>query len=110
MLLREVRKLPEAERKVIREKVRTIETLSAEDRSAFSAQLRGLVENASTDVERMERNLDRWEGMSRQEREAYREQMRKLRSMAPEERRALIEEWEARRRRREETPPRPSAQ
>ena len=106
VLVREVRKLPEVKRKAIRKSVRKIESLSPAERSEFSARLRGLLANASKDVERMERNLGRWEGMSKRERETYREQMRKLRSMSDEERREVLGEWESRRARREEAPAR----
>ncbi|MFK7895478.1 MAG: DUF3106 domain-containing protein [Myxococcota bacterium] len=100
ILVREFRKLPDGEREQIRDDVRRVDSLSPKERKAVSSKLRGLVTNASQDVDQIERNLDRWEGMSKKEREVYRKQMRKLRSMSEEDRKSLIKEWESRQKKR----------
>ena len=94
-LLRAVAERPEAERKALRRKVRRIDDLSPAERAAFVEELRTLIRGQGAEIERFERNRDRWEGMSEAERDEAREQMRKLRALSVEERRVLLEEMEA---------------
>jgi hypothetical protein len=53
-----------------------------------------MIRKVGPEVERLERNRRRWDGMSDAEREEFRGQMKKLRSMTPLERRALFAEME----------------
>ncbi len=93
-ILREAARLPFAERRVLRERLRRLDELAPAERAALVTELEGLRERAGEDVERFERNLDRWEKLSEADRERYRAQMQRLREMSVEERRRLLEEWE----------------
>jgi len=94
MLLRAAAELPEAERNALRKQVSRIDDLSPDDRQAFIAELKEMIRKVGPEVERLERNRRRWDGMSDAEREEFRGQMKKLRSMTPLERRALFAEME----------------
>lgn len=87
-------RLPRAERRALGERLRRVDSLAPDERAALVTELEGLLARANEDVERFERNLDRWEGLSEAERDRYRDQMRRLRAMPPEERERLLEEWE----------------
>ncbi len=93
-ILREAARLPFEERRSLRERLRRLDELAPAERAALDAELAGLRERAGDDVERFERNLDRWEKLSEADRERYRAQMQRLREMSVEERSRLLEEWE----------------
>lgn len=93
-IVREAMRLPFDERRALRERLRRIDELAPDERSALVAELEGLLERANDDVDRLERNLDRWEKLSEAERERYRAQMRRLQEMPFEERQRLLDEWE----------------
>lgn len=93
-ILRQAMQLPFAERRALRERLRRIDALGPEERRDLVAELEVLRSRADPDLERLERNLDRWEKLSEADRERYRAQMQKLRSMPIEERQRLLDEWE----------------
>ncbi len=95
MLLRAAAELPESDRKRLRRNIRGIDDLEPAERRAFLDELRDLVEGQAGEVERFQRNRERWRDMSDAERDEAREQMNKLREMSVEERRALLREMEA---------------
>src|SRR5690606_3486693 len=76
-ILRAASRLPRAERRALGAKLRRVDALAPGERAALVAELEGLLAQANEDVERFERNLDRWEGLSEAERERHREQMRR---------------------------------
>jgi len=94
-LLRAAAALPGDERTALRRRLRGIDALDAAERQALVAELRAMIRGQEAEIERFERNRDRWEGMSEAERQEAREQMKKLRAMSVEERRALLREMEA---------------
>jgi hypothetical protein len=94
-LVRAVAALPEEERKAIRERIRGIDALEPSAREAFVEALRERIRGQEAEIERFRRNRDRWEGMSEAERREARKQMKKLRAMSVEERRALLRKMEA---------------
>ena len=61
---------------------------------AAAVELEGLRDRADPEIERLERNLDRWEKLSEADRERFRAQMQRLRDMPIEERQRLLDEWE----------------
>ena len=94
-LVRAVAALPEEERKALRKRLRGIDALEPPARRAFVDELRERIRGQEAEIERFRRNRDRWEGMSEAERREAREQMKKLRAMSVEERRALLRKMEA---------------
>ena len=66
---------------------------------AFVGELEAMIQSRSGEIERFERNRERWRDMSEAEREEAREQMKRLREMSVEERRELLREMEAAKRR-----------
>ena len=103
LLVRAVARLPEQERESLRDRLRRIDDLAVPERQALVAELARLIEAQSSEVERLERNRHRWEALSEDDKQEYRAQMQRLRSMSLEERRALLEEME--KRQRSEPPP-----
>jgi hypothetical protein len=97
-IARQAMRLPAEERRALRERLRGFDALAPDERRALVAELEGLLARADEDIARFERNLGRWEQLSEAERERYRERLRRLRALPPEERRALLEEWERSRR------------
>jgi len=94
VLLRAAAALPEAERKVLRERIAGIDDLEPAERARLIADLEQMIEAYAREVDRLERNTGRWQDMSAAERAEVREQMQRLREMSIEERRALLEEME----------------
>jgi hypothetical protein len=94
ILLRAAAGLPEAERDSLRRGVARIDDREVPERRALIAELHNLIEGESGNIERLERNKDRWEGLSEADRNEYRAQMERLRAMSLEERRALLAEME----------------
>lgn len=94
ILLRAAVELPPTERKLLRERIARIDDLEAKERAVLIAEIESMIAGYSREVDRLERNKDRWKDMSEAEREEAREQMQRLRSMSVEERRALLEEME----------------
>lgn len=94
LLLRAAAELPREEQESLRERVGAIDDLEPAERKQLIGELEGLIRAFDGEAERIERNRERWEGMSEAEREEYRAQMKRLRSMSVEERRALFEEME----------------
>lgn len=93
-ILREARSLPRAERRALGRRILRAESLAPAQREALAAELTVLLERANEDVERFERNLDRWERLPEAERERHRARLRRLREMPLDERLRLLEEWE----------------
>lgn len=91
-ILRQALRLPVEVRRSLRERLRRFDALTPDERQALVAELEGL--RVEADVERLERNLERWEKLSEEERERYRAQMRRLWDMPLDERRRLLDEWE----------------
>ena len=98
VIWRAAAQLPEPEREALKRRIAGIDELESEQRSQLIAELRGMIDAYSLEVDRLERNTQRWRDMSPSERDEVREQMRRLRSMSVEERRALLEEMERSRR------------
>ncbi|MEM9177357.1 MAG: DUF3106 domain-containing protein [Myxococcota bacterium] len=94
-LLRAAAELPAEERKALRRRLRGIDEMAPPERAAFQAELREMIRGQAEEIERLERNRDRWRRMTEAERDEARAQMRKLRAMSVEERRALLREMEA---------------
>jgi hypothetical protein len=91
-ILRQALRLPVEKRRSLRERLRRFDALAPDERRVLVAELEGL--RVEADVERLERNLERWEKLSEEERERYRAQMRRLWDMPLDERRRLLDEWE----------------
>jgi hypothetical protein len=98
VILRVAARMPEPEREALKRRIAGIDELEAEQRARLIADLKGMIDEYSQEVDRLERNTQRWRSMSPSERDEVREQMRRLRSMSVEERRALLEEMERSRR------------
>lgn len=97
VLIRAAMSLSEEERGTLRRRLRRIDDLEPDERRAFLAELRGMIAAEGSELERLERNRRRWEGLSEGERAEVREQMRRWQAMSLEERRALLEAMEAER-------------
>lgn len=97
ILLRAAADLPKAEQDDLRRRIADIDDLEPEERAALIADLQSMIQGFEGEVERLERNRDRWEGMSRAEKDEFRDQLKRLKKMSPEDRRALFEEMEKRR-------------
>ncbi len=95
ILLRVAGAMPRDERRALRSRIDGIDEMAPAERQAFLAELKGLIAGFDGEVDRLERNRDRWKSLSESEREEYREQMRRLRSMTIEERRKLLEGMDA---------------
>ena len=93
ILLRRLARLPEIERKALRRRLRRIDELDRDGRDELVSELRGMIEPEAEDIRRLERNIDRWDGLSEAERERYRRQLRRFRSLPLEERRKLLDAW-----------------
>lgn len=94
ILLRAAAALPEAARKDLRKRLRRIDDLEPASRALLVAELKAMIRSFDGEIDRLERNRERWQGMSESERDEYRAQMKRLRGMSLEERRALLEEME----------------
>lgn len=94
MLLRNLFALPKDERKLIRARFGDIDRLGPGERKAFMRELRDMTASPSQESIRLERNVDRWRELSKLERDAYRGQMHRFRSLSAEDRRRLLDEWE----------------
>jgi len=99
ILLRAAADLPRKEQDVLRGRIAEIDDLEADERAVLIADLQKLIQSFEGEVERLERNRDRWKGMTPSEKEEYRAQLKRLRKMSPEDRRALFEEMEKSRQR-----------
>ena len=93
-IVREAMRLPFAERRGLRDRLRRIDELAPDERRDLVVELEGLRDRADPEIERLERNLDRWEKLSEADRERFRAQMQRLRDMPIEERQRLLDEWE----------------
>ena len=98
VILRAAARMPEPEREALKGRIAGIDGLEAEQRAQLVDDLKAIVAEYSQEIDRLERNTQRWRGMSRSERDELREQMRRLRGMSVEQRRALLEELERGRR------------
>lgn len=105
VLLRAAAALPEAERRALRDRIGGIDDLDPEARARLVAELEGMIDAYDREVERLERNTDRWRGMSAAERSELRQQMQRLREMSVEERRALLDAMEQKREQEQEGEP-----
>ena len=94
VLLHNLFALPVNEGKAMRRRLLRIDDLDAKQRARFVEELRGIANQPESDVGRIERNVDRWKGMSESERDRYRDQMRRFRELSVEERRKLLDAWE----------------
>jgi hypothetical protein len=94
MLLRNLFALPKHERKLIRARFRNVDRLGPGERKRFIRELRDMTAGPSQESIRIERNVDRWRELSELERDNYRGQMRRFRSLSAEDRRRLLDEWE----------------
>ena len=94
-LLRASAELPAEERKALRKRIRVIDDLAPTERAALLAELRARIRAHASEIDRFERNRNRWKGMSEAERKEARRQMKRLREMSVEERRVLLREMEA---------------
>lgn len=97
VLLRAAADLPEKEQAALRERIRGADELEPAGRAALIADLREMIDGLAGEADRIERNRERWRGMSEAERETYRSQMKRLRALSPEEREELLREMERRR-------------
>lgn len=93
-ILRQAMRLPFEERRALRERLRRFDALDPHERRVLVAELEVLRVEGAADVDRLERNFERWENLSPEERERYRAQLRRLRDMPLEERRRLLDAWE----------------
>lgn len=94
ILLRAAAELPPEERRSLRERIARIDDVEAKERALLISEIEALIAGYTPEIDRLERNKDRWKEMSEAERMEAREQMKRLRSMSVEERRALLEEME----------------
>jgi len=94
ILLRAAADLPREEQDVLRRRIAGIDDLEADARAVWIADLTKMIQGVEGEGERRERNRDRWKGMTAAEKEEYRAQLKRLRKMSPEDRRALFDEME----------------